>query len=220
LRKVWFKRKKTFDGFKDIEDSVLPTLNTFDPNEWEIDDDLLKELRNPITCEESYYGFAWIHELERSPDYRGNFTFDVLKNTMNGSSPVEVKVKKVIKAQSKKGNVYYQVMAEDVTGQENRIYVWLDDWEWWSKEFGCVEVDGKMKFTAGNLLRIRLQPPSGGFNTFLLENNQIGKWRGKKRYLDKSDDPRVFPMRKGQKEEEKFLSDDEALELFANCTME
>lgn len=203
LRKLWQRRVKSIEKYRQIENAVLPKLVDFDADSWEISDELLKEFRDPDICESKYYGFAWIHELERSPDYRGNLTFDVLKNTDCASGPVELLVKKTVKAKSKKNNEYWQVIAEDVTGQENRINIWADDWEWWGKEL-----------SAGNLLRVRLQPPSGGFNTFLLESNQIGKWRGQKRYQERSDDPRVYVMKKGQKEEEKFLTDDEALEQF------
>jgi hypothetical protein len=223
LRKIWQRRKKSIERYQSIERSNLPTLLNFDSNAWDIDEGLMKEFRDPVVCEEKYYGFAWIHDLERSPDYRGNLTFADLNNSIDAAvGPVELRVKKVVKTQSKKRKefTYYQVLAEDVTGQENRINVWPDDWEWWHTEFGWEEVDGKSKFTAGNLLRVRLQPPTGGFNTFTLESNQVGKWRSQKRYHDKADDPRVFVMQKGQKEEEKFLSDDEAMEQFTNCTME
>lgn len=223
LRKLWQRRAKSIERYQNIERGNLPTLLDFDANAWDIDEDLMKEFRDPVACEEKYYGFAWIHDLERSPDYKGNLTFSDLKNSIDAvCGPVEFRVKKVIKTQSKKRKefVYYQVLAEDVTGQENRINVWPDDWEWWHKEFGWEEVNGKTKFTAGNLLRVRLQPPTGGFNTFTLESNQVGKWRSQKRYHDKADDPRVMVMQKGQKEEEKFLSDDEAMEQFTNCIMD
>lgn len=210
LRKLWQKRKRSIERYQNLAQETLPGLLGFDANSWEIDDALLKEFRDPVACEEKYYGFAWVHELERSPDYKGNLTFDALKNSIDcASGPVELRVKKTTKIKSKKGNEYHQVLAEDVTGHENKINVWADDWAWWSKELN-----------AGNLLRVRLQPPSGGFNTFLLEANQVGKWRGQKRYHNKADDPRVIEMRPGQKEEEKFLTDDEAMEQFSNCTME
>ena len=210
LRKVWQKRKKSIERQRDIDRRIAPSLAAFNADEHEIEEDLMKEFRDPIECEKIYYGFAWVHELERSPDYKGGMTFDALKNDIDtGSGPVELCVKKVTRTKSKKGNDYFQVLAEDATGQENRLYVWMDDWNWWEAEFAV-----------GNLLRVRLQPPSGGFNTFLIESNQVGKWRQQKKYLDKSEDPRVFVMRRGQKEEEKFLTDDEALEQFSNCVME
>jgi len=224
LRKLWQRRKKSIERYENIERGNLPTLLNFDANAWDIDENLMKEFRDPVACEKKYYGFAWIHDLERSPDYKGNFTFADLKNRIDSAvGPVEFQVKKVTKTKSKKPGsnfVYYQVVAEDVTGQENRINVWPDDWEWWHKEFGWEEVGDKSKFTPGNLLRVRLQPPTGGFNTFTLESNQVGKWRSQKKYYDKADDPRVFVMQKGQKEEEKFLSDEEAMEQFTNCIME
>ena len=220
LRKLWQRRKKSIERHQNIKKSSFPSLASFDANSYDIDDELLKEFRDPIVCEETYYGFAWIHELERSLDYRGNLTFDVLKNSIDSSSgPVELKVKKATKIKSKKGNEYWQVIAEDVTGHENKINVWPDDWAWWKLEFGLDDSGEKPKFTAGNLLRVRLQPPTGGFNTFLMESNQVGKWRGQKRYHNKDDDPRVIVMRPGVKEEENFFTDEEALDHFSNCTM-
>lgn len=212
LKKLWQKRKRSIDRYKEIEKQTLPTLLTFDPMAWDIDSELAKEFRDPVKCEEKYYGFAWIHDLERSPDYKGNLTFDALKTDLHSASgPVEFKVVKTLRTESKnKKTIYWKVIGEDATGQQNTINVWEDDWNRFQEEF-----------KAGNLLRVRLQPPSGGFNTFLLESNQVGKWRGgPKRYPDKSDDPRVVVMRPGVKVEEKFLDDDEALEQFSDCTME
>jgi hypothetical protein len=210
LQKLWIKRKRTIERFQNATFKELPKLIDFDPDQHEIPNDLLKELRNPVHCEEIYYGWAWIHELERSPDYRGNLTFDALRNNIDGlAGPVELRVKKSTDVKSQKGTVYRQIIAEDVTGQENKINIWAEDWGRWSEEF-----------KVGNLLRVRLQPPSGGFNTFTLESNQLGKFRGSKKFKDKDDDPRVYVMRFGLKEEEKFLSDDEALNAFSACKME
>ena len=66
------------------------------------------------------------------------------------------------------------------------------------------------------LFRSRLQAPSGGFNTFTIENNYVGKFRNNKKYTSKKEDPRIFLMRQ---EENKlsYLSDDEALAQFENC---
>lgn len=204
LKKLWVKRRRTLERYSKLEEDALPTLASFDPNQWGIDDELLKEFKNPEKSEEKYYGFTWVHELERSPDFKGGYTFDAVRVGV-----VELRVKKASSVESKKGNVYYQIIADDVTGHENRINVWSDDWERWKSEF-----------TKGNLLRVRLQPPSGGFSTFTLESNQVGKWRGQLRYKNKEDDPRVVVMRPGEKPEEKFLSDEEALEHFSNCVME
>lgn len=220
LKKIWQRRKKSIERYQNIEDD-LPTLANFDASTWDIDEEMMKELRDPVLCEEKYYGFVWIHDLELSPDCKGNLTFANL-NDNDSCGPVELRINKVVKTSSKKRKefVYYQVFADDITGQHGRINVWPDDWEWWHKEFGWEEVDNEIKFTAGNLLRVRLQPPTGGFSTFTLESNQIGKWRNQKRYYNKGDDPRVFVMQKGQKKEEEFLTDEEAMEQFANCIME
>jgi hypothetical protein len=209
LRKIWQRRNTSIQRYKNIESEHLPKLLEFDHTQYNISDELLKEFRDQVGCEQKYYGFPWIHELERSPDYTGNKTFNDLKNSGSENGPVEMLIKKTQKAESKKGNEYYRVFAEDVTGHENKINVWSEDWQRWSEEF-----------TAGNLLRVRLQPPSGGFPTFLMESNQKGKYRGTKRYEHKIDDIRVCVMQKGKIEEDCILSDEEALDQFSNCIME
>jgi DNA polymerase III alpha subunit len=210
LKKLWIKRQRTIARFSEAEFKQMPRLIDFDSDKYDVPKDLALLFKNPIACEQEYYGFTWIHELEKSPDYRGNLTFDVLKNDLDGYAfPVEIIVKRVDEKVSKKGSNYTQVIVEDVVGQENKINIWPDDWSRWSKEF-----------LKGNLLRVRLQPPSGGFNTFLLESNQNGKFRGHKKYIDKDDDPRVFIMRFGKNEEEKFMTDEEVLGLFNNLNVE
>lgn len=181
---LWNKRKKSIEKFKLIVQD-RPTLLTFDPSKCEIDEKLEQELSDLNFCENKYYGFNWIHPLENSPSYRGNLTFNNLKVSEDVAvGAVEIKVLKATKTKSKKGTEYYQVQAEDVTGQSNKIIVWLDDWERWQDEL-----------VPNNLLRIRLQPPSNGFSTFTLESNQSGfRWKGVKKYPEKKDDIRIVVM--------------------------
>lgn len=185
FKTLWNKRKKSIQRFNEIIQD-RPTLSKFDSSKYEIDPKLEEELNNLEFCENKYYGFNWIHPLENSPDYRGGLTFNSLKVSEDiAVGAVEIKVIKSTKTKSKKGTEYYQVQAEDVTGQSNRIIVWLDDWERWSEEF-----------RDNNLLRVRLQPPSNGFSTFTLESNQNGfRWKGSKKYPDKRDDIRVVVLR-------------------------
>ena len=205
IKKLFQKRKTTLDRHDRLQEGALPTLLGFNPNVHSIDNTLASDFVDPVKSEEKYYGFAWVHELEYSPDYHGYLTFDTAR--VDGG-PVELQVKKVTKITSKKGNTYHQILAEDVTGQLNKINIWEDDWNWWSSEFAV-----------NNLLRVRLQPPSNGFATFTLESNQVGKWRGQKRYQHKRDDIRVCTMLRGERKKEKFLTDEEALEQFSNCIM-
>lgn len=186
FKNLWNKRKRSLEKYnKATQDR--PKLENFVSSDDSLDS-LEKEFQDPILCENKYYGFAWVHPLEFSPDYKGNLTFDNLKSNTNiAVGAVEMKILKATKTKSKKGTVYYSVIAEDVTGQQNKINVWQDDWERWGDEF-----------KEGNLLRVRLQPPSGGFNTFMMESNQGKlKWRGQKKYADKKDDVRIIVMREG-----------------------
>lgn len=182
---LWNKRKKSIERFKNISKDA-PSLKSFNPSNYDIDSKLESEFIDLDFCENKYYGFNWIHPLENSPDYKGGFTFNNLKASEDiAVGAVEIKVLEVKKTKSKKGTEYYQVTAEDVTGQSNRIIVWQDDYFRWQQEI-----------SPGNLLRIRLQPPSNGFNTFTLESNRNSyKWKDSKRYPQKTDDIRVVVLR-------------------------
>ena len=209
LKKLVQKRKRTIDKHEKVEGNK-PTLNNFNPHEQFINDELELELQDIIACENKYYGFSWIHPLENSPDYSGNLTFDNLRNSTDVSvGPVEIRLIKANKTKSKKGTAYFQVSAEDVTGQENKIIVWQDDWDRWSQEL-----------VQDNLLRIRLQPPSNGFSTFTLESNRTSsKWKNVKKYEDRRDDIRVVVLRKGEIQN-KIVSDNDLVEQFEECIME
>lgn len=184
---LWEKRKRTIEKYKN-HISNIPTLNTFNPDDYEIDEKLELEFLSKDICDNKYYGFNWIHPLESSPDYKGNLTFNDLKNLTDVVvGPVELKVNKCNKTKSKKGTTYYQLICEDVTGQVNRIIVWADDYERWKEEF-----------IENNLLRVRLQPPSNGFSTFTFESNRGGKWRNSNKYENKSDDIRVVVLRRSE----------------------
>jgi DNA polymerase III alpha subunit len=215
LKKLWLKRQKRIENQKNYDAEILPKLANFDPRGHEIDKKIAKDFSTIVAGEEKFYGFPWIHELEKSPDYTGNKTFESLKNDSNNNcGPVELKVLKIESKQSKKNKnfTYYQITAEDVTSQEGKINIWPEDWERWSQEFA-----------KDNLLRVRLQPPSGGFPTFTLEPNQIGKYRNQKKWIDKQDDYRVVIMQKPPVDElkdDEFLNEEEVLNLFSNCTME
>jgi len=202
------KRKRSIEKYNRIKED-RPRLSSFDPSEYEIDSELEADFNDPIACENKYYGFAWIHPLESSPDYRGNFTFNNLKNSTNiAVGIVEMRVIKVNQIKSKKGTTYYQMIADDVTGQINKINIWQDDWDRWEKEL-----------SQGNLLRVRLQPPSNGFPTFTMESNQIRtKWKSQKKYSDKKEDFRVIVLEKGKLQ--KPISNEECLTQFDECTME
>lgn len=209
LKSLWQKRKKSMERQQKFVENTLPTLASFNPHEHVISQELAKEFSDATVCEEKYYGFAWIHKLELSPDYVGNLTFEDLKNSIDVSvGPVEMLVKGWNEKKAKSGNTYYQVIAEDATSQENNITIWDSDWKRWGPTF-----------EKGALLRVRLKPPTGKFTSFTLEPNQIGNLRGRIRYHNKEDDIRVVIMQAGKKEET-ILTDEEALEQFSGCTVE
>lgn len=210
LKKVWKKRQTSIARFAKNQADPLPTLNTFDAESWEIPSEIANELRNPIECEEKYYGFAWIHDLERSPDFKG-LMYDQFRNDSSVSvAPVEVKIKKVERREAKKTkNIYYQLHAEDVTGEVGKINIWSDDWERWGDVFKAKD----------NLLRLRLQPPSETYKTYCLESNSPPGQRWKLKYKSKEEDIRVVVLRPG-KLEDNDVPHEEFLAQFDDCTVE
>ena len=187
----------------------LPTLASFKPNDFEIDKDFAKELRNKVACEMKYYGFAWIHNVENSPDFKGN-TFQTLRENDGCVCPVEIEVVSRKACKSKKGNSYLQLEVEDAMGEKNRLNVWEDDVSRWDRE---------MK--KGNLLRLRLMPPDKGFSTYTLEQNKKMPNKGwAYRFPTKDSDYRVFVMKPPVSAEDKYQTEDEVLEQFGNCIME
>lgn len=150
----------------------------------DIDDKLLKLYSSPEQCEIDFYGFLWHHPICNSPDYEGNRTFDVLRNKELKTGRVEVLIKSVAKTISKKNTAYWLMKLEDANGEEVLCQVWEDDWDRFKDEL-----------KAGELVKIEVKTPDGGFNRYSL--NSPPKWR---RAWDvpktREADFRVFVLRK------------------------
>jgi hypothetical protein len=148
------------------------------------------------------YGFAWMHNLEKSHDFKG-YTFQMLRENEGCIVPVEIEVTSVKSCKSQRGNSYIQVIGDDAMGESNRINVFQDDAERWKSEL-----------KAGNLLRLRLAAPTGGFSTYTLEKNSKMPNRGwALKYPTKDSDYRVFVMSIGEKEDA-YQTDEEVLSQF------
>jgi DNA polymerase III alpha subunit len=209
LQRLWNRRQKSIDrrDARLSEGFERPTLQEFfeKADEWEIDDKLLEELRSKIACESKYYGFAWRHELEKSPDFHSDLTFDQFRTDSLPEAPVEVKVVSVARVTSKKGNIYWRLQVEDVTGEENRVHVWEDDYERFQQEF-----------KANNLLRLRLRPPDPPFTNYTFTSPPR---RMRDMLPPKEDDHRLMVMAQGIDDDEDYLSDSEVLERFSGSSI-
>lgn len=204
----WKMIKALWNRFKKLRHRAvvaqLPKLSEFDASKRSLPDEMIKMLRDVEACEREYYGFEWIHDLEKSPDYTGGKTFAALKLDPNTkANAVEIKVLGVIEKTSKKNKnfVFHQVECEDVTGEIGKMNIWPDDWERWGPEF-----------KKGNLLKVRMMPPSGGFPTFTFDcPPKQFRWKVPAR---KEDDYRVIVMRPAVKQVDQILTHEEVLEQF------
>ena len=112
-------------------------------------------------AERQYYGFQWIHQLETCPDYEG-FTIDkFLQEAEENPSPgcVEVLIVAVRPATTKAGVQYWKIDIEDANGKRMTVHVWKDDYKRFEEDWAV-----------GTMLKMRVHPPGGGFNTLTFES--------------------------------------------------
>jgi len=214
LRKLWNNRLRSVKGDETKtaeENRNRPSLDSFAADEWPLEDSLIEELRDAKECEELHYGFPWHTRVEESPDYCGGHTFATFKGEAEAGTAVfsvEVEVREVQTKNSKKNKefVYHQLITTDANGETGYITVWKEDFERWAPE---------MK--VGNLLKIRIMPPSAKYKTYTFESPPKHK-----RYTlprDKRLDMRLVVMRQPPAEE-KQLTDTEMLEEIGQCRIE
>lgn len=209
LKKLWVRNLKSIERLEDSKKLLLPTIETFNPNDYEIDRIFKKELKSILACEIKYYGFAWTHNLEKSKDFKG-YTFEAFKENIGCICPVEVEIVVRKMCKSKKGTTYCQLEVEDALGEKNKINIWEDDFKRWDSEF-----------KKGNLVRLRLQSPDKGFPTYTLEQNKkLPNQRWVYKFPTKETDCRVYLMKSAEVEKDKYLSEEEILEQFSNYEKE
>ena len=209
LKKLWVRNLKSIERLEDSKKLLLPTIETFNPNDYEIDRIFKKELKSIVACEIKYYGFAWTHNLEKSKDFKG-YTFEAFKENIGCICPVEVEIVVRKMCKSKKGTTYCQLEVEDALGEKNKINIWEDDFKRWDSEL-----------KKGNLVRLRLQSPDKGFPTYTLEQNKkLPNQRWVYKFPTKETDYRVYLMKSAEVEKDKYLSEEEILEQFSNYEKE
>lgn len=209
LKKIWARRQRAIKKFDESKVFDLPKLIDFNSDEHQIDKTFAKELRSVSSCELKYYGFAWEHDLEKSSDFKG-YTFQILREHENCIVPVEIKVLSIKKNKTKNGKDYISIEAEDAMGEKNRIFFWEEDVFRWEEEL-----------KKDNLLRVRLSPPSGGFNGHSLERNlRDPNKRWQQKYPAKELDFRVIVLKNPASDDEKYQTDDEVLKQFEKCLEE
>lgn len=164
------------------ENQNMPSLENFDFDSYKIDSKIEKEFSNIYDAEKKYYGFGWDFKIEKSPDYKGGFTLDKFVEDDAACLPVEAEIISVNKKKGKKTE-YYQVKIEDSNGDEALVNVWKDDFEIHSEDL-----------KEGNLIRIRLNPPTNGFKTYTIENIGPKNYFNKIK-ISKNDDYRIVRLK-------------------------
>lgn len=180
LNKLAEKRKKRIQGFTESESKVkdLETLfNEFDPDTIELDEEetdiLTKELtvngkKNYPLAERKYYGFQWTHILETCQGYIGNTIDKLLKeaeedNVVTGMIEIEIISVNKRTAKNAKKTEFYTLVVEDANGKQMKVNMWMNDFNKFADEI-----------FPGQLVKMRVRPPSGGFNTLTFESLPFG----------------------------------------------
>ncbi len=144
---------------KSIENRMKPKeQKEFDP-EVAIDEKLAKIYSSQEESEKTFYGFLWTHPLEKNKNYSG-LTFESYRLDELQVGPVEVCINKVEEKESKNKKVTYHLLeVEDANSEIQQIQVWQDDWERFGEDL-----------QAGNMVRVRIKAPEGGFRRYLLDS--------------------------------------------------
>lgn len=199
------KRASALKNFqeKETEDDESPiTLDQFNTASVKLDEEEVAILCNKMVlngettypvAESMYYGFQWTHVLETSPEYSGETIDRFLDETENSpeykgqAGPIEVIVRSVRKRTSRgeKKTEFYSVDVEDANARHMTVNVWSDDYTRWHEEL-----------KAGNMLRMRVRPPSGGFNTLTFDS--VPK-RERHKLPPKEDDDRIMVLPQPEK---------------------
>lgn len=174
---IWInENKRTFDKIHNKFErstniySAKQNEEELDLDKIKIDSKLIETYSDIFKSETSYYGFLWKHPLEDSPDYYGDMTFDKLKAEAEIEAqsnkvlvaPVEMMIREVKKKTSSNGKVnYWTVVGEDVNSDIGYITFWEQDFLRWQNEL-----------IKGNLVRIRLKAPSGGYSSYTFDSPQ------------------------------------------------
>lgn len=163
IKKKW---DRCLDNFAKKVDLSFQ-LKDYDPQkEEDIAHEYLESLSDTEKGEFLYFGFLWRHPLEKCKNYTG-CTFEKYREEIARGitcCEVEVYIKDVRQNKSKKGTTYYQLETEDAMSEPGRVNVWDDEYKQFAEEM-----------VAGNMVRLRLNPPSGGFKTYTFES--YPKWK-------------------------------------------
>jgi hypothetical protein len=178
LIKILKKNQSTIRNheLKQAEDEIETVqISNFNANKIKIKEnkefDLM--LKNYVThkgrrfyplAESNYYGFQWSSNIERSPLYKG-YTIDLFMSRIQQEKIpeeyIEVEILKVDKRKSKSGIEFYSVTVEDANGKNAVVNVWLDDYLRFAEDL-----------KKGNLVRMMVRPPNGGYKTFSFSSPQ------------------------------------------------
>jgi DNA polymerase III alpha subunit len=174
LEDVYESRESSIRNFnqkeKESEENPL-SIDQFNEDSIKLDDEEIAILTDELAvdgmkgypmAEKEYYGFQWIHRLETCPTYEGMTIDKFLRSAEEEGLAVgciEVEITAVRRATTKSNVDFYKVNVEDANGKAMTVHVWNDDFTRFQDEL-----------KKGTMMKMRVRPPSGGFNTLTFES--------------------------------------------------
>jgi DNA polymerase III alpha subunit len=183
FRPVWKKVEVARDRFRL---KMATPMDIVGEDEGGVPEDLGPLLRDEAKGEAAFYGFVWTHPLQKCGDFDPAYTFDAHRVAVAKGGKtyrVDVQIVEVKERTSKKGTTYHQLVVEDVGFERNVVNVWADDFKRFAREL-----------VQGGLVRLALDPPSGGFKTYALQS--YPPWK-RHSVPPKEQDIRVVVLRPG-----------------------
>jgi hypothetical protein len=221
LKKKYDKCVDTF-ATKDAEPINLNIVG-FDPKGVKLNKVALKTFKamkpllkdsEGVKAEIEFYGFPWMNDFERCPNYKGftfeEFEIDILRLETGKSLPVEVQVISADHVASKSGKMWYWKLrvVDALDPTPKFVTVWEHDYD----RFESL-------LQPGNLVRMRLYPPERPYPNYSLEGCKPWEMRGRNPYGDDATfDTRVVLLRKAEKK--RIEEEDEWDKLFTEKTVE
>jgi DNA polymerase III alpha subunit len=183
---------------KDAEENPL-SIDQFNADSIKLDDDEIEMLTDEIEldgtkgyplAERAYYGFQWIHRLETCLDYKGltidKFLEEAETNPNAGCIEVFIDSIRRMTTKGERPVDYWKVGLEDANGKKMTMHIWKDDY---------VRFQDYLK--KGTMMKIRVKPPGGGYNTLTFES--VPK-KDRNKLGPAEDDCRIVVMKPPQSE--------------------
>ncbi len=176
LRRILGNYRRSLTTFVQKEQDAFrgpPGLDAYEPGSLDkIKPDVLTSMQNLEMAQIQFYGFSWIHPLERCTE-AGGLSFEKYrqegysyKDGDTGTVEGVIQSNREMTSKKNKDNKYRQIELLDINWEKYPVIIWGDDYERWR---------GELK--VGALVRLSLTPPNPMFSGEKYAMESYPKWK-------------------------------------------